>query len=325
MHRDDSVSIRFQNWTTGIPIEKQFFKLLLEKVLNRDIYVVDSPLIPVDIQIESVYITSAKPNLLTKLYRFINSNQPGGIDFSNERFSINQQPIGKARFNIFYTGENERPPTGVWNAYLSFDLHSFSGRNTYLPLWWITSTDLLFSKNSPYLGKEIKISDLMQSRIPNFHDRRKFCVAFIGKGYPMRMHAITALSGIGKVDVFGAVARNTKYTQAKNKYEISQDYKFVLAFENDLYPGYVTEKPVEAWATGAVPLYWGLDPAGYINQNSLINMANFYSMEAFIERVSEVNSSRMLWEAHASQPFLSREPTLDHVIASLKKVLSDLL
>lgn len=325
MAHKPSISIRFHNWTPGTDIEKQFFKILLEKVLNREIKVVDSMLIPVDIQLESVYAASSKPNFSTRLYRFVNSNLPRGIDFSNQTHSINQQPTGNARFNIFYTGENERPPAGIWNAYLSFDLHSFSERNTYLPLWWITSSDLLFSKTSPFLGKEIRISDLMQSRVPNFHNRRKFCVAFIGKGYPMRMHAITALSRIGKVDVFGAVARNTKYTQAKNKYELSQDYKFVLAFENDLYPGYVTEKPVEAWATGAVPLYWGLDPAGYINQNSLINMANFYSMEAFVERVSEVNSSRELWEAHASQPFLSREPNLDDVIANLKRVLSDLL
>ena len=319
------VFIRFHNWTSGVGNEKKFLKLLLEKVLNRDIHVVESFSQSVDIQFESVYKTYSKPKFSTRLYRYINSNRPGGIDFSNQKHSTNQQPIGRARFNIFYTGENERPPEGIWDAYLSFDLHSFGGRNVYLPLWWITSSDLLFPKTSPYLGKEIKIKDLMQSRTPNYNDRRKFCIAFIGKDYPIRMHAITALSKVGKIDVFGAVARNTKYTQAINKYDLSQEYRFVLAFENDLYPGYVTEKPIEAWATGAVPLYWGLDPAGYINQNSLINMANFNSMEAFVERVAEVNGSRALWEAHASQPLLSIEPTLDNVIVSLRRVLSDLL
>ena len=95
------------------------------------------------------------------------------------------------------------------------------------------------------------------------------------------MHALTALSKIGDVDVFGGIARNTKQTTAKEKFEISQKYKFVFAFENDLFPGYVTEKAPEAYATGAVPLYWGSDPRGYINQKSVLNLANFPTLEDF--------------------------------------------
>ena len=37
MSSDNSVSIRFQNWTTSIGVEKHFFKLLLEQVLNKEI------------------------------------------------------------------------------------------------------------------------------------------------------------------------------------------------------------------------------------------------------------------------------------------------
>jgi hypothetical protein len=138
------------------------------------------------------------------------------------------------------------------------------------------------------------------------------------------MHSLTALSKIGEIDVFGGIARNTKQTSAKEKYEISQNYKFVYAFENDLFPGYVTEKAPEAWATGAVPLYWGADPHGYLNPKSMINCADFPTLESFVSRVDEVNASQELWESYASQPFLLKKPNLAEVTKLLERVLAPL-
>jgi hypothetical protein len=166
---------------------------------------------------------------------------------------------------------------------------------------------------------------MLKPRIPNSINRKKFCVAFIGKAYPFRMHAISALSNIGKVDVYGGIARETRYTRAEEKYEVAQDYKFVFAFENDLYPGYVTEKVPEAWATGAVPLYWGSDPAKLLNQESFINLANFDTLEDFAERVQEVNENDELWHKIASQPLLQSRPSLDHVIHVLREACQPLL
>jgi hypothetical protein len=249
---------------------------------------------------------------------------PGGIKFSDGRHTPNQQPSGTGKVKIFFTGENERPPEGRWDAYLSFDMHSFSGRNAYLPLWWITSSDLLVPTVSPYLGRAITIEEMLSPRIPNLEKRDKFCVAFIGKAYPFRMHALSAISKIGEVDVYGGIARNTRQSRAEEKYEISQQYKFVFAFENDLYPGYVTEKVPEAWATGAVPLYWGSDPAGFLNQNSMINLANFPTLEDFVERVKEVNQNHELWMEYASQPLLIRKPSLNQVLEVLKKACESL-
>jgi hypothetical protein len=165
---------------------------------------------------------------------------------------------------------------------------------------------------------------MLNPRKPSLEGREKFCAAFIGKAYPFRMHAISAISKIGKVDVFGGIARDTRQTRAEEKYEISQKYKFVFAFENDLYPGYVTEKVPEAWATGAVPLYWGADPAGYLNQRSFINLANFPTLEKFVDKVSEVNQNDELWLQYASEPLLMNRPSLDHVIGVLKKACEPL-
>ena len=201
-------------------------------------------------------------------------------------------------------------------------MHSFDGRNAYLPLWWITSSDLLIPTISPYLGKPITIDQMLNPRISDLTNRKKFCVAFIGKAYPFRMHAISAISKVGKVDVYGGIARETRRTRAEEKYEIAQDYKFVFAFENDLYPGYVTEKVPEAWA---VPLYWGSDPAKLLNQESFINLANFPTLEDFVEKIREVNENDQLWHNIASQPLLQYRPSLDHVIHVLRAACQPLL
>jgi hypothetical protein len=44
---------------------------------------------------------------------------------------------------------------------------------------------------------------------------------------------------------------------ADNKQRTLRDYNFVIAFENSEYPGYITEKIIDAFKAGTVPLYWG--------------------------------------------------------------------
>ena len=73
-----------------------------------------------------------------------------------------------------------------------------------------------------------------------------------------------------------------------------------------------------------MPLYWGADPEGYLNPGAMINLAGFRSLEAFVDRVAEVDMSKELWESLASQPFLLRRPSGDDLIALLRRVLSPL-
>ena len=294
-----------------------FFKFLIEPIINKKLVLVTDSKLKVDIEISSVYGEPGPTDLKSKLIRLFHSKTSGGVPFGSWAKGFNLQPNSSAKVNIFFTGENERPPYGDWDAYLSFDLHDFGSKNAYLPLWWITCTDLAGQKNAPYLDEVITVESLLKSRKPNFEKRKKFCVAFIGKAYPFRMQALSALSEIQKVEVFGAIARK----DAKSKFKESQNYKFVFAFENDLYPGYVTEKVIEAWATGAIPLYWGSDPANYINPKAVINLADFDSMMEFVDFVKEVNANSKLWEEIASQPILLKRPDLSDVNRVLEKAL----
>jgi hypothetical protein len=328
MKKSPPVTIRFSRW--AVPIENDpgahiSFSKLFNLALNREVEVVFDRKRKVDIGIESVYGNREIPKFKSRARRFVESHMPGGIKFDGGFHTPNQQPSDNARYSVFFTGENERPPEGIWDVYLSFDLNSYRGRNAYLPLWWLTCSDLVVPTVAPYLGKALTIEEMLQKRPSDLGDRRKFCVAFIGKAYPFRMHALSALSTIGKVDVFGGIARNTRQSRAEFKYDIAQKYKFVFCFENDLFPGYVTEKAPEAWATGAVPLYWGSDPAGYLNPKSMLNLAEFASLEEYIERVREVNQSDREWTRIASQNLLKKRPNLDEVIRVIRNQLSSLV
>ncbi len=328
MKNETPVTLRFSKW--AVPIEndltsQRFFSRLFAIALNREIRIVFDSSGKVDIGIESVYGSNRNLMLKSRARRFVESHLPGGIKFDGGFHTPNQQPSDNARYSVFYTGENERPPEGLWDVYLSFDQHSYRGRNAYLPLWWLTCSDLIVPTVAPYLGKPITINEMLTPRLPQIKNRRKFCVAFIGKAYPFRMHALSALSTIGKVDVFGGIARNTRNSRADFKFEIAQKYKFVFCFENDLFPGYVTEKAPEAWATGAVPLYWGLDAAGFLNPKSILNLANYSSLEDYIERVDEVNHSDEEWNLIARQRLLKKRPRLDEVLKVIRTQLAPLV
>jgi len=321
----NEITLRFGHWPNEVSSQEQVFADLISLAIKRPVKIIENQDSYADIQIESVYGRNPIPGLQARTYRFLASHTKSGIDFSKSKYSPNQQPSNKAKYSIFFTGENERPPFGDWNCYLTFDLNSYGGKNAYLPLWWITSSDLIRPTVSPYLGRSITLDEMLKPREVDYKKRKKFCVAFIGKAYPFRMQAIAALSTLGKVDVFGGIARNSTKKAALEKYETAQKYKFVFAFENDLFPGYVTEKAPEAWATGAVPLYWGSDPSGYLNQKALINLANFDNLDSFVDRVAKVSGSQKSWESIARKPILNKRPNLDEVVSVLRKALSPLV
>lgn len=328
MKKETPVTIRFSKWAVPIendPVSQEFFRKLFSLALNRDTRIVLDLKGKVDIGIESVYGPREIPRFKSRVRRFVESHMPGGIRFDGGFHTPNQQPSDNARYSVFFTGENERPPEGTWDVYLTFDLNSYRGRNAYMPLWWLTCSDLVIPTVAPYLGRAITLDEMLKTRESKIGSRRKFCVAFVGKAYPFRMHALSALSSVGKVDVFGGIARNTRQSRADFKFDIAQQYKFVFCFENDLFPGYVTEKAPEAWATGAVPLYWGSDPAGYLNPNSMLNLAEFPTLESYIKRVSEVNESVKDWEYIASQNLLSKRPNLNEILKVIRRQLAPLV
>lgn len=229
----------------------------------------------------------------------------------------------RARVNIWYTGENERPPAAGFDLSYSYDSDSYGGGNSYLPLV-ITGLDW-FSDGGAQKGLEYKRaghivapSVVAKPRITNVASRPRFACAFIGNLEPTRLRALAALQRLGEVDVFGQGVNRP----VRDKFSIAQHYKFMLCFENDLYPGYVTEKPLDAWGAGCIPLWRGIDNESLLNPASLLNAADFGSLENFVDSVAQLESDKEKLSQMGAESLFASEPSLQNASRALENIFN---
>lgn len=282
---------------------------------------------PLDLEIVSVFPEGKPPGPLGTLVGRYRHRLPARwrADLGN-----GARPSDLARVSIWYSGENIRPPVGRWDATWSFDLDPLGGTNAYLPVWMIgmdfswsvpahgaTPPQTSSLTDSNFLGRRLRSEELLRERAGDAGRRSKFCCAFINNPEPIRMHAIEALKAVGDVDVFGRVSGRPVVDKAS----VARDYQFVLSFENDVYPGYVTEKPFEAWATGAVPIWRGIDPAGYLNPAAVVNQLDYRDLAEMAAAVAQMRRDGPALTKISSLPILSRPPQLDAIAGQLRDLV----
>lgn len=228
------------------------------------------------------------------------------------------QPLKNARRNVWYTGENERPPFGTWDAYFSFEIDPMAGKNIYWPgAWGVTNFLFPEVQNTPWNSKILDIDYATKPRGLYKRKKKKFACAFVGKAYPFRLQLLKMISELGNIDIYGEASRR----KVSSKYEISRDYKFMICPENDLYPGYVTEKPIEAYISETIPIYSGLDSARMLNPKSIINYANHLSKETFLGEIEshlEINK----YNAMFKEPIFRKKPTIEFAVSKMQELLS---
>ena len=227
-------------------------------------------------------------------------------------------PHDSNAFNVWCTFENRRPPVKGFDLTFSFDVDDYGGANHYLPLIYLyanhNETGTVHSKHS------LSINELAQKRDVDsefFKAKSGYISTFINNPHPMRLRAIKELSKAGDVDLFGRSVRN--YVQ--DKIGTSSKYWFNLCFENDLYPGYVTEKILEAWISKSVPLYWGSDKAQILNPDAFVNLKDFACLEDFVDYVSALYGDRDRMIEMINQPLFNKTFDYDSVLDFLIKGL----
>ena len=287
MTADSAIAVCAINFWPGFTLERGFLAYLLERAFGQ-VRVIDTQ------KNADLVLTSVFPHAACKF--------PGKT--------------------IAIIGENVRPNYQFYARSISEDFDSHGGRNCRAAGWW---SQIDWGERNRRRVNEafdhgyeprVALERLLAPRLPPARRPDRFCCYVARNPDPYRRLAVEALSVIEPVDQFGAVAdRPLK----RSKYEVLPDYRFNLCFENSIFPGYYTEKALQAWVGGCVPLYWS-DPwyARDFNPNALINRIDFPSMEAFVDRVAEVNASPALWDEIHAQPLLLQPPSLDGVIRFLR-------
>jgi hypothetical protein len=263
-----------------------------------------------DIQINGVKMSQQRI-LLEKIKANLGrevKNAPPELKYQNGEIVPNR----KAKLNIWYTGENIRPPLHLdYDYFLSFDQDDFNGRNIYFPLWYLDFDWGFGEKFCPRIGIDVKGAELSIAR--EFKGGKSgFACAFIGHIHPVRYEAIRQLAQIGIVDVFGRAVGKP----VASKFLTARKYKYTVCFENDIYPGYVTEKLIDAYYCETVPLYWGdLGAQDVINDESHLNLLSCTSLGIFKEKIAAINDED--YSMIYSNPFMKKLPNL----AKLKDAL----
>jgi hypothetical protein len=289
--KNDSMKVFFRNFPHDFN-EKDNFFLQLVKDSNE--------LIEVE---RDIYFYGCYPdkNIVKKAILFATSKMSNKGMTKWLKF---QQGIGIPTdlhaFNVWCTFENRRPPVEGYDLTYTFDKDQLNGTNYYLPLLY-----LYLEINAAGSKHKYKVSQLMRQRNLSLEElafKTGFVSSFINNPHPTRLHAVKQLQKVGEVKLFGRSVNN----YVDNKLEEASKYWFNLCFENDLYPGYVTEKVLEAWLGWTIPLYWGNDAYEILNPAAIINLSKFPSMTDFINYVENLYKDKSAMIEMINQPLLAK-------------------
>ncbi len=190
---------------------------------------------------------------------------------------------------IFYTGECYIPNFNECDYAISFDRMDFGDRFLRVPLYNIFQyrTEYLKLFNRPSFTKD----DLEQ--------KKEFCSFVYSNCFAqdIRTQFFEKLSTYKRVNSGGRY-RNNIGGAVVDKKEFQGRHKFAIAFENTSHDGYCTEKLMEAFAAGTIPIYYG-DPrvSEDFNTNAFINCHEYDSMEKVIEKVKMLDRDDELYMA----------------------------
>ena len=128
--------------------------------------------------------------------------------------------------------------------------------------------------------------------------RTKFCAAVISNClsfYRFRLKFITKLSKYKKVDLGGKCYNNIKKI-VNNKREFLSNYKFSIAMENSNGDGYISEKILDSFIAGTIPIYYGdylIDE--FINPKTYILIKGEKDIDEKIEYIKKIDQNDTLY------------------------------
>lgn len=199
---------------------------------------------------------------------------------------------------IFYTGENVFPNFNICDYAIGPHNLKLEKRYLQLPIYLI--------KN----GHFIKLPERKKINKEDLKTKKEFCNFIYSNknGNPIRKEFFDELSKYKNIISAGKFLNNTGYA-IKNKIEIQKQCKFTIAFENEKYPGYSTEKIIDAFIARTIPIYWGDETiTDNINQKSFIYCNSSKDIPDVIRRIKQIDKNDDLWLKMANEPiFLQKD------------------
>ena len=201
-------------------------------------------------------------------FEFIDSNAPDFIIFGPYGNDI--PPKGNYT-RIGYFCENIKPDLSICEWAFGMPREEDVKHANYKRIQWHGLNPQELIKGPDYEAEKILAS------------KTKFCNFLYSHHVPYRETFFTQLSEYKRVDAPGKSMNNMpgiddlyKGDMWEVKRQFLSPYKFTIAFENDIYPGYQTEKLYDAMLTQSIPIYFG-DPfiSDVFNTKSFLNVSEY--------------------------------------------------
>lgn len=213
-----------------------------------------------------------------------------------------KQWIGRDKKMVFVSAENTRPRD---KADLNLTCDLTEGKNVRLPIWW-RYIDWLRSAVG-YSAERMPADFLIEPIASRRRDR--FACIVANNMTPLRQLLVREVETVGVVDKWGAPFGQVLSSNFRKLMKLRR-YLFNICPENETYPGYVTEKAVQAWCMGCIPIYQG-GSEGELDPRSYVNAATFEPDELLGCRVP----------SYFEQPLVLHVPENEEIAAVVERVL----
>lgn len=194
-----------------------------------------------------------------------------GMEYLNSRY--------ENCVKIAMTAENVVPDFTIFDYVVGFDFIEFGDRYCRFPCFarWTGFDQLTSMKHEKGLEKLVK---------------RDFCSFVVSNGHcsdPMRRRFFERLSQYKPIASGGRYLNNIGEA-VKDKIEFLRKYKFNIAFENSVVPGYTTEKVMEAFVARTVPIYYGNPLVGRdFSENAMVHLVSESDIEKVVDKIIELD------------------------------------
>jgi hypothetical protein len=216
---------------------------------------------------------------------------------------------GSRPLRVWWTGEARDPQSQVFDLHFGFRPSTAILGNRWhrFPLW-VTYLDW-WDEDSPY-----HVGRLLAPRMAE--DRPRFCNFIFSSEPSIRTEFFLRLNQARSVDSVGKVLNNRGWRPPgkAGKMKVLGESTFTIAFENQIAPGYVTEKIVEPLLAGSIPIYWGAAEASTdFNPEAFIHAEDFASFDALVDHILQVADSQEALAALATaSPFPDNRIAYEH-------------
>jgi len=235
---------------------------------------------------------------LARKYRIVADQERPHIAFfsafKDRHLNLMPEPPSAGVPTLFLTGESITPDMRRCDAAISFRRDIESPRHMRIPNW---------VHRLNFIG--ISPRALLSAHRPSVNRGERFCLFLHSHPARVRDAFCRRLSERTLVDAPGRALNNMPRIghSIADKLALQKQYRFTIAFENESSPGYTTEKIVESFYAGSLPIYWG-DPFVDLdfNRDAFLNLADFPSQDALIENLMVLDGDERAWWHYMRQP-----------------------